>query len=126
MYFTPEMFSPSRWEIVADALKFRRMHFDVLSNSYYFEEDKGGGAYGYMCAHGQKGLVIMRNPSQKPVPFVLSQDKIAKMFGEEGGCSVREIYPKTYNAVIFGAGAGGFRCNLAPQEVKIIEVERAE
>ena len=129
LYFSPDKFTAGRWGIVADSLKFCRYNFDVIGTAKFFGGNTskffgGSKVYGYMCGKDGKGLMIARNPDVKPQPFAIDQEMILSMFGEEGGYSVKEIYPKATSEITFGQGSGGYRSNLKPFEVKILQLKR--
>lgn len=96
LYYSYNMFSPEKWQINADALRFVRNNYDVLKTSRFIGgSPKKGEAYGYSAWTEDCGIVSLRNPSNRPQQFVLTLDKIIGTFDNANEFQKVMIYPYT-------------------------------
>ena len=66
-FVTPSMMSPEAWDAAAEAIAWLRENTDVLIDSHWIGGDPGANEiYGYASWAPRKGIVALRNPSDKP------------------------------------------------------------
>lgn len=78
LYYSYNMFSPAKWRINADALRFIRDNHHILKTARFIGASPAtGGIYGYSAwtDDGQQGIVSLRNPANREQKFVLALDK---------------------------------------------------
>lgn len=66
LYFSPDMMSRSKWEIVAEMLNWAEANFDVISTSRFFGgRPEKGEVYGYVAEKNGRYAVLVRNSGAK-------------------------------------------------------------
>ncbi len=77
-YITPSLMSKTWWDILADGVKWLKANEKTLTDAHWIGGDPADGAdmqkrgnapkdiYGYASLGEEKGIVILRNPSDKP------------------------------------------------------------
>ena len=63
LYISPDILTGEQWQALSQALKWAKVNFDVLKNSFFI----GGNpqerqAYGYIHFSNNKGIIALRNP----------------------------------------------------------------
>ena len=72
MYITPSLLSQANWDDLAEAAKWSRANADVLKDSHWIGGDPDLlEVYGWASWSPRKGIVTLRNPSDKPQTFTL-------------------------------------------------------
>ncbi|NQT51842.1 enterotoxin, partial [bacterium] len=67
LYISPHLLTPKMWDELAAAAKWSRANADVLVDTHWIGGDPGlGDAYGWASWQPRKGIVALRNPSDKP------------------------------------------------------------
>ena len=70
LYVTPGMMTPPMWDALAEATTWSRDNADVLVDVHWIGGDPGAGeVYGYASWSPRKGILVLRNPSEKKAPF---------------------------------------------------------
>ena len=80
MYITPSLLTAQNWDDLAEAAKWSRSNQDVLVDTHWV----GGNpmkleAYGWASWTPKKGLLTLRNPSDKPQAFSVDLQKIFEL-----------------------------------------------
>lgn len=71
-FVRPNMMTPELWDAVAEAVDWSRRNADVLVDTHAIGGDPGiGQVYGYASWSPRKGILVLRNPSDKPARFQL-------------------------------------------------------
>jgi hypothetical protein len=67
LYLTPSLMSPENWDALAEAAKWSRDNSDVLVDTHWVGGDPAEGeVYGWAAWSKRKGVLSLRNPSDKP------------------------------------------------------------
>jgi hypothetical protein len=67
LYITPSLMSPEHWDALAEAAKWSRDNTDVLVDTHWAGGDPAAGeVYGWAAWSERKGILSLRNPSDKP------------------------------------------------------------
>ena len=130
-YITPHMMTSEWWDILADGVKWLKANESVLRDVHWIGGDpvgRGGvGAiYGYASAARGKGIVTVRNSSDKPLKFSEKLANLLDLPASEFGASVKS--QKTVYS--HDAEIGGVKCvsdnlsaSLAPHAMAVVEFE---
>jgi hypothetical protein len=109
-YITPSFMSETWWDILANGVKWLKANETILTDSHWIGGDPGDGhdmqkrgngpkdIYGYASLGKEKGIVILRNPSDKAQTYTLNLDKVLEM---PAGQTAKAITP----TVIFNSSA---------------------
>jgi hypothetical protein len=66
LYITPSMLGPKHWDALAEAAKWSHDNSDVLVDTHWVGGDPGAGqVYGWASWAPRKGILALRNPSDK-------------------------------------------------------------
>lgn len=72
MYITPSLLSAENWDTLATAAKWARQNAETLGDSHWIGGDPARlQTYGWAAWSPKQGIVVLRNPSDKPTSFVL-------------------------------------------------------
>lgn len=123
LYISPDVLSEGEWRVLADALRFARSRFDVLSTG----EMVGGSplrkeAYGYAHYRGARGLLALRNPDVLPQEIAVT---LAPADGLDPGASdlvLARIYPTRWVAPRLYRAGEVARLPLAGYEAAVYEL----
>ena len=86
-FVTPSLFTPELWDAVAEAIGWSRRNADVLVDTHPVGGDPGKGeVYGYASWSPRKGILVLRNPSDRPASF---QTDLAAAFELPGGAATQ-------------------------------------
>jgi hypothetical protein len=67
MYITPSLLTPANWDDLAEAAKWSRSNADVLKDTHWIGGDPAWlEVYGWASWMPKKGILVLRNPSDKP------------------------------------------------------------
>jgi len=72
LYISPELMTPTMWDELAAAARWSRENADVLVDTHWIGGDPGSGdVYGWASWQPRGGIVVLRNPSDKPATHEL-------------------------------------------------------
>ena len=72
LYVTPGLLTPANWDDLAEAAKWSRENAAVLKDTHWIGGDPAKlEVYGWASWTPQKGIITLRNPSDKPQEFSL-------------------------------------------------------
>ena len=72
LYIQPGRLTADDWAVLAEAAKWSRANADVLLDTHWISGDPGKGEpYGYASWSARKGIVMVRNPDDRPREFDL-------------------------------------------------------
>jgi hypothetical protein len=72
LYITPSLLTPANWDTLAEAARWSRANADTLRDTHWIGGDPLKlEVYGWAAWSPAKGIVTLRNPSDKPQDFVL-------------------------------------------------------
>ncbi|HUX45592.1 MAG TPA: enterotoxin [Terracidiphilus sp.] len=67
LYITPDLLTKANWDDLAEAAKWSRANEDVLKDTHWVGGDPGWlEAYGWASWTPRMGILVLRNPSDKP------------------------------------------------------------
>ena len=90
LYITPSLLTPANWDVLAEAAKWSRTNAATLVDTHWIGGDpRWLKVYGWAAWSPQKGILTLRNPSDKPQTFTID---IAQAF------ELPPTAPKTYTA----------------------------
>jgi hypothetical protein len=76
MYITPGLLTKENWDDLAEAANWSRANAAVLKDTHWIGGDPGKlEAYGWASWRPEKGIVVLRNPSDKAQEFLLDVGK---------------------------------------------------
>jgi hypothetical protein len=76
LYITPSLMSPEHWDALAEAAKWSRDNTDVLVDTHWAGGDPAAGeVYGWASWSERKGILSLRNPSDKPGSIMIDIGK---------------------------------------------------
>ncbi|MBR5592150.1 MAG: hypothetical protein IKW38_06480 [Kiritimatiellae bacterium] len=90
-YITPSIMSETWWDILANGVKWLKQNETVLTDAHWIGGDPGTGhdlqkrgndpkdIYGYASLGKEKGIVMLRNPSDKPQTITATIDAWLEM-----------------------------------------------
>jgi hypothetical protein len=100
-YITPSLMSKTWWDILANGVKWIKANEATLTDVHWIGGDPGDGhdmqkrgnepkdIYGYASLGKEKGIVILRNPSNKPQTITASIDTWLEMPAARQGAAVK-------------------------------------
>ncbi len=100
-YITPDFMSETWWDILANGVKWIKENEATLTDAHWIGGDPGSGhdlqkrgnapkdIYGYASLGDKKGIVILRNPSDKTQTYALNLDNVLEMPTGEGAKNVK-------------------------------------
>ncbi|MGA8043873.1 MAG: enterotoxin [Terracidiphilus sp.] len=72
MYITPSLLTEANWDDLAEAANWSRANADVLKDTHWVGGDPGWlEVYGWASWAPRKGILVLRNPSDKPQSIAL-------------------------------------------------------
>ena len=85
MYITPSLLTQANWDDLAEAAKWSRANADVLKDTHWVGGDPTWlEVYGWASWSQRKGILVLRNPSDKPQAFAVD---VAKAFELPSGAA---------------------------------------
>ena len=72
MYITPSLLTAKNWDVLAQSATWARANADVLVDTHWIGGDPAKlEVYGHAAWKQGRGIVVLRNPSDKPATFAL-------------------------------------------------------
>ena len=76
MYISPSLLTKKDWDVLAEAAKWSRANADTLVDTHWIGGDPAMlEVYGWASWSPRKGIVVLRNPSDKAQDFVLDVNR---------------------------------------------------
>ena len=76
LYITPSLMSPEHWDALAESAKWSGNNADVLVDTHWIGGDPAAGeVYGWAAWSERKGVLSLRNPSDKPGSIAIDIDR---------------------------------------------------
>jgi hypothetical protein len=125
MYITPSLLSTEDWDTLAKAAKWSRQNAETLEDSHWIGGDPARlQTYGWAAWSPKHGIVVLRNPSDKPSSFLLeAQTAFELPVGAPREYAVKEqSAPNGELAETLRAGQPR-RIDLKPFEVRVLVAE---
>lgn len=71
-FVRPSMVAPAVWDAMADTIGWMQRNADVLVDAHWIGGDPGEGqVYGFASWSPRKGILVLRNPSERPARWSL-------------------------------------------------------
>ena len=123
LYVSPHLLTPKMWDELAAAAKWSRANADVLVDTHWIGGDPGlGDAYGWASWQPRKGIVVLRNPSDKPRTYDLELARDLELPDKHlTDCLLKSPRPAQRIATLRAAAVEPRRIELEPFEVLIFE-----
>ncbi|HEX3822070.1 MAG TPA: enterotoxin [Candidatus Sulfotelmatobacter sp.] len=84
MYITPTLLSSQDWDVLAEAAKWSRENAATLKDTHWIGGDPARlEVYGWAAWSDEKGIVTLRNPSDKPQKFIASVAALLELPAQE-------------------------------------------
>ncbi len=115
-YITPGLMSKTWWDILADGVRWLKANEPTLTDAHWIGGDPADGpdmakrgnapkdVYGYASLGREKGIVILRNPSDKPQTVTVDLDGWLEMPKARQGSSYRPTV--VFNSTVAYENAG--------------------
>ena len=72
LYITPSLLTDANWDDLAEAAKWSRRNADTLKDTHWIGGDpRWLSVYGWAAWSSHKGILTLRNPSDKPQSFAV-------------------------------------------------------
>jgi hypothetical protein len=119
MYITPGLLTKENWDDLAESANWSRANAAVLKDSHWIGCDPGKlEVYGWASWTPEKGIVVLRNPSDKAQEFLLDVGKAFEL-PEHAARSYRAHSPWT-------ADKGRSAIKLSAGKVRMVELKAFE
>lgn len=128
MYITPSLLSSANWDAIAESAKWAERNADVLADTHWVGGDPAKlEVYGHAAWTPRLGIVVLRNPSDKPATFALD---VAAAFELPAGAprtfAARSPWAEDRDKPVVPLAAGtSTTISLAPFEVLTLEARPA-
>ncbi|HEX4286391.1 MAG TPA: enterotoxin [Terracidiphilus sp.] len=83
MYITPSLLTAANWDDLAEAAKWSRTNADVLKDTHWVGGDPAQlQAYGWASWSSRKGILVLRNPSDREQIITLKLQDVFELPGD--------------------------------------------
>jgi len=124
LYITPSLMQPEHWDALSEAARWSRNNTDVLADTHWIGGDPAEGQiYGWASWSKRKGILSLRNPSDKPGKITIDISKAFELpTGAAQKYSLRSPWRKDANdpELVLSAGEG-HTFELRPFEVLVFD-----
>jgi hypothetical protein len=122
-FVTPNRMSSEAWDTVAEAIAWMRENTDVLVDSHWIGGDPGKGEiYGYASWAPRKGIIVLRNPSDKLAEIRGNLQSVFELpEGSPGRYRIRPLWQKTLRDDVTVDIEQTQALQLAPFEMVVLE-----
>ncbi len=129
MYITPSLLSSADWDDLAEAANWSRANADVLVDTHWIGGDPAKlEVYGWASWSPRKGIVVLRNPSEKPQTISIDVAKAFELPADSAAQAYRARSPWKGDAErgSITLRAGQMRAfDLKPFQVLVLEAAPA-
>ena len=129
LYITPRVLTKRMWNELAEAAKWSRANSDVLVDTHWIGGDPGQAqVYGWASWRPGKGILALRNPSDKVQEFSITPKAALELpRGVTGAMTLKAVYPR---GLQLPAGALNIsqpvNLTLPPFDVVVFELQKTE
>ncbi len=125
LYISHDRMNNQKWRILAKAAKWAKANEDVFVDTHWIGGDPFNlDIYGWASWNGRKGIVTLRNPSDKEQTYVLDLDKVLEVNQDDIQYHISE--PFINNVSNIKTVGGSVKLILKPFEGKILEVRNSQ
>ncbi len=127
MYITPDLLTKQNWDDLAEAAKWSRANADVLRDTHWVGGDPSKlDVYGWASWSARKGILVLRNPSDKPQAFSVDIASVLELPPKAAEAFVgRSPYKDQVQSLTFPVG-DSLVVDLKPFEVLVLDLEAAK
>jgi hypothetical protein len=125
LYISPDRMKEEYWAVLAEAAKWVKSNEDILHDTHWI----GGSpinmeVYGFASWTPRKGILMLRNPDDKPVIFRFIPDKILEIPSDyKGNFILKNVLKDNQGQAELKIASGDtFSLGLGPFETIILEV----
>jgi len=94
LYISPDALSEGEWRVLADALRWARDRFPLLTRTEMVGGDPNRReTYGYVHFRGRSGIVAVRNPEVNPAALAVTLDPAHGLDADATGLVLERVYP---------------------------------
>lgn len=94
LYISPSILSPAAWDAIAEAAVWAKRNEDCLVDSHFIGGDPGRlEPYGFASWIPGKGVLVLRNPSDKPQAFQLDIGTVFELPAQEKRAAYALVSP---------------------------------
>jgi hypothetical protein len=80
LYLTPALLTPQNWDTLAESARWSRANADVLVDTHWVGGNPAAGnIYGWTSWSPRKGILTLRNPSDKPATIRLDAAQVFEL-----------------------------------------------
>ena len=129
LYITPRVLTKTMWDELAAAAKWSRANSDVLVDTHWIGGDPGKAqVYGRASWRPGKGVLALRNPSDKPQKFSITPKAALELpKGVTDAMTLKAIYPRRRQLPAGALGVGqSINLTLQPFEAVVLELQKAK
>jgi len=126
MYITPGLLSDANWDDLAEAAKWSRANAETLKDTHWVGGDPAWGeVYGWASWSAKKGILVLRNPSDKAQSFGVDVAKVLQLpAGAARVYAARSPWKSDAGVAAVEFRAGAVKpVELKPFEVKVLELQ---
>jgi hypothetical protein len=97
LYISPELLTQQNWDDLADAARWSRANAATLCDTHWIGGDPGKlMVYGWAAWSPEKGIITLRNPSDRAVKFKIEVEKLFELPGNAPQTfSISSPFPRT-------------------------------
>jgi len=126
LYITPSLLNQQNWDDLAEAANWSRRNADVLVDTHWVGGNPGKNeVYGWASWTPRKGILVLRNPSDKPAEFMVHLQTLFELPpGSNGAFQLQSPWKNDSDQPPLAVYSGQPRgLNLRPFEVMILEAK---
>ena len=126
MYITPQLLNSQNWDDLAEAAKWSRANADVLVDTHWIGGSPGKDeVYGWASWTPRKGILVLRNPDDKPADFIAEVKNIFELpAGAVNTFHLRSPWKKDRSQPEIKIGISEpYTFHLKPFEVLVLETK---
>lgn len=125
LYISPHLLTPKMWDELAAAANWSRAHADVLADTHWIGGDPGlGEVYGWASWQPRKGIVALRNPSDKSQSYELVLAAALELPDPHlTDYVLKPVRPDRNDEPVPVASVEPHRIEMRPFEVRLFEAE---
>ena len=120
LYISWSLLNAEVWDILAESILWSRAHKDILADTHWIGGDPAKGeVYGWAAWNNNKGILTLRNPSDKPALFIVD---IAKAFELPANAATKYMLKSPWKADKAKPGINSVAGKITTIELQPFEV----
>jgi hypothetical protein len=123
LYVSPDVLSEGEWRVLADALRWARDRFPLLSRTEMVGGDPNQREpYGYVHFRGRAGIVAVRNPDVNPAAITVTLDPAHGLDRDAADLVLERVYPTRWVSPRLWRAGESLELPLAGYEAAVYEL----